>query len=228
MIVYVERKGNHVMKKKVLLCAAVCAMILAMGVGCSEQSSNSQAAIETTSITQSANSSSEAAKAPETSSISSASSSNAVTANIYIGAEENFKEYPCEFDKTPTPDQLIAAIAEKTGWNLTLADVLTTGKGGITVSFSKESALFTGPPEPQKEEFYMYDAVQLDKTILDSIQKTLQNNLTDSTLGDPSKFNVFYSMEGDKALELPNVGVTIPLEQSYSTNIWNHASNPKG
>ena len=72
----------------------------------------------------------------------------------------------------------------------------------MTVSFSKECALFTGPPQQQKEEFHMYDAEQLDRTILDSIQKTLQNNTIDSSLGDPSNLDIYYCMEGDKALEL--------------------------
>ncbi len=55
-----------------------------------------------------------------------------------------------------------------------MADVTTSGKGGMTISFSKESALFTGPPQQQKEEFHMYDAEQLDRTILDSIQNTAE------------------------------------------------------
>lgn len=56
-----------------------------------------------------------------------------------------------------TPENLIAAMGELTGWDLTLSedDPVTTGKGGMTVSFAPESAIFTGPPEEQKDEFHM-------------------------------------------------------------------------
>ena len=52
-----------------------------------------------------------------------------VTATLYIGENGQFKEYPYTFSEKPTPDQLIQAIADTTGWNLTLADVTTSGKG---------------------------------------------------------------------------------------------------
>ena len=181
------------MKKKVFLCAAVCALVLAMGVGCSQQSSSSK----------------------------SGTSSN--TSNVQSESGK-FKEYPYTFSEKPTPDQLIQAIADTTGWNLTLSDITTSGKGGMTVSFSKECALFTGPPQQQKEEFHMYDVEQLDRTILDSIQKTLQNNTIDPNLGDPSNLDIYYCMEGDKALELTNLNITIPMEQPYSSDMWEYIS----
>lgn len=39
-----------------------------------------------------------------------------------------------------TPENLIAAMGELTGWDLTLSedDPVTTGKGGMTVSFAPE------------------------------------------------------------------------------------------
>lgn len=52
-----------------------------------------------------------------------------------------------------TPDALIQGIADLTGWDLTLAEEVISGKGGMSVCLSSESALFTGPPDPQKEEF---------------------------------------------------------------------------
>lgn len=213
------------MKKKVLLCAAICSLILAMGVGCSEQSSSesSQASSQVTASTHSTDTASHNAIVPA----SSAPNGKEVTATLYIGYEGKFKEYPHQFKGSPTPDQLIKAIADETGWNLTLADITTSGKGGITVSFSKESALFTGPPNPQKDEFHTYDVTQLDRTILDSIQKTLQKNFV-SNLGDPNNLNIYFSMEGDKALELPNTDVTIPMESPYSTQIWDQAAKIKG
>ena len=42
---------------------------------------------------------------------------------------------------------VVAEVAELTGWNLDLAGEITTGKGGITVTFGETCALFSGPPQ---------------------------------------------------------------------------------
>ena len=75
-----------------------------------------------------------------------------------------------------------------TGWSLDLAEPIFSGKGGITVSFADTSALFVGPPEEQREEFRVYDALQLDQTILDSLKKTLQCWAVDPELGTQTRW----------------------------------------
>ena len=70
----------------------------------------------------------------------------------------------------------------------------------------------------------LFRSEQLDRTILDSIQKTLQNNTIDPNLGDPSNLDIYYCMEGDKALELTNLNITIPMEQPYSSDMWEYIS----
>src|SRR5699024_8389029 len=102
---------------------------------------------------------------------------------LYIGtydAEGNgsFQEFPFGSSVEVTSENVIASIGELTGWDLTLseADPVTTGKGGMTVSFAPESAIFAGPPEEQKDEFHMYSSDQRCYTIFDSIQKTLREN----------------------------------------------------
>ena len=218
------------MKKKILLCAAICAMILAAAAGCSGQSDSqssegtSSAGVQSETDTQSA----DVPVSSEQAASDAASDANTETAVLYIGMNGQFREYPYTFTQQPTPDQLIQAIADTTGWNLSLADITTTGKGGVTVSFASDSALFTGPPEPQKEEFHVYDLEQLCRTILDSIQATLQNNIIDPTLGDPGNLHVYYCMEGDKPLEIANLNITIPMEQPYSTDMWNYLSRDPG
>lgn len=97
---------------------------------------------------------------------------------------------------------------------MTLAESVTSGKGGMGVCLSSESALFTGPPDPQKEEFRMYDVGQLAETILDSIQKTLQEGFTLEG-GDPDTLDIWYYMEGTKPLELPALGLSWPIDQPY-------------
>lgn len=137
------------------------------------------------------------------------------TATLYIGARASgFGEYPYAYEGALTPELLIQGIADLTGWNLTLAETVTTGRGGMSVCLSGESSLFTGPPDPQKEEFHMYDAGQLAETILDSIQKTLQMGFT-GELGNPDALDIYYYMEGELPLELPNLGLSWPLEEPY-------------
>ena len=98
---------------------------------------------------------------------------------------------------------------------MTLAENVTTGKGGMSVCFADSSALFNGPPDPQNEEFFMFDAEQLAQTILDSTQKTLQMGFTGEG-GDPDALDIYYYMEGEKPLELPDIGREWPLDQSYA------------
>ena len=82
---------------------------------------------------------------------------------------------------------MIAGMAELTGWNLDLADEITSGPGGMTVSFADTCSIFTGPPDPQKEEFpRCMTRGELAATILDSIQHTLQYNFVDPEKGEPS------------------------------------------
>lgn len=137
------------------------------------------------------------------------------TATLYIGTKANgFTEYPMTYEGKLTPELLIQGIADLTGWNLTLAEPVISGKGGMSVCLSNESALFTGPPDPQKEEFHMYDVGQLAETILDSIQKTLQEGFTLEG-GDPDALDIWYYMEGEQPLELPALGLSWPIDQPY-------------
>lgn len=137
------------------------------------------------------------------------------TATLYIGTKANgFTEYPMTYEGELTSELLIQGIADLTGWNLTLAEPVISGKSGMSVCLSNESALFTGPPDPQKEEFHMYDVGQLAETILDSIQKTLQEGFTLEG-GDPDALDIWYFMEGDQPLELPGLGLSWPIDQPY-------------
>ena len=73
----------------------------------------------------------------------------------------------------------------------------------MTVLFGETSALFAGPPDPQKEEFHVFDSFQLDRTILDSIQKTLQTWAVVPGLGDPDSVDIYFCGPdgGDLVLE---------------------------
>lgn len=137
------------------------------------------------------------------------------TATLYIGTKANgFTEYPMSYEGALTPELLIQGIADLTGWDLTLAEPVISGKGGMSVCLSSGSALFTGPPEPQEEGFHMFSAEQLAETILDSIQKTLQEGFMLEP-GDPDTLDIWYYAEGTQPLELPNLGMSWPIDQPY-------------
>jgi len=136
-------------------------------------------------------------------------------ATLYIGTKSaGFGEYPMEYNGELTPELLIQGIADLTGWDLTLSEPVTTGKGGMSVCLSNGSSLFVGPPDPQVDEFHIYDAAQLAETILDSIQKTLQMGFT-GPLGDPDLLDIYYYMEGEQPLTLPDLDLSWPLDQPY-------------
>ena len=207
------------MRKQLFSTLVIAACSLAL-LGCSSPEPAQQ-----TDSSQIQTSGSETVTASETSSVSSLTyptypSTEAPSvsegATLYIGCGDSFREYHLDCGESATPDELIEGIADLTGWDLTLVDPVSTGKGGMTVCFSSQCALFTGPPEPQKEEFHMYSAEQLAATILDSIQATLQNYYIDPSLGDPSNLDIYYCMEDNEPLTLPNLGITIPMDQPYS------------
>lgn len=136
-------------------------------------------------------------------------------ATLYVGTRASgFQEYELHYDGDLTAELLIRGIADLTGWDLTLGAEVTSGKGGMSVCLADSSALYQGPPEVQKDEFHMYSADQLAETILDSIQKTLQEGFT-GELGDPDNLDVWYYMENGEGLTLPNIGLSWPLDQPY-------------
>ena len=113
-------------------------------------------------------------------------------------------------------EAMIAGMAELTGWNLDLADEITSGPGGMTVSFADTCSIFTGPPDPQKEEFHVYDAGELAATILDSIQHTLHYNFVDPEKGEPSSLDIYYCDAAGESITIPGLDVTIPMDTPYS------------
>ena len=141
---------------------------------------------------------------------------------LYIGMDGTFQEYPMTYEGEldeqglVPAEAMIAGMAELTGWNLDLADEITSGPGGMTVSFADTCSIFTGPPDPQKEEFHVYDAGELAATILDSIQHTLQYNFVDPEKGEPSSLDIYYCDAAGESITIPGLDVTIPMDTPYS------------
>jgi hypothetical protein len=204
------------MKKRIIAIIAVQAIALALcgcGTATTQQSSNTEnQSVETQ--TQPIGESEENTDAEENTVVEdtteTAEAGNTEENGVYISLGGDYKFYPCDGS---TPDELVKNIAGLTDWDLSLADEITTGKGGMTVSFSKEACLFTGPPEEQKDEFYVTDDYQLTFAVLDSIQKTLQSWANPT---NPDSVDIYFCMEGDVPLELEKIGVTLPMEEPYS------------
>ena len=136
------------------------------------------------------------------------------TTVLYIGNQTaGFTEYPMTYEGELIPEMLLQGIADLTGWNLSLADEITSGKGGMTVTFGPDACLFTGPPEEQKDEFRVYDSLGLTFMALDSIQKTLQSWASPT---NPDSVDIYFAASGDVPMELPELGITWPIEQPYS------------
>lgn len=137
------------------------------------------------------------------------------TTTLYIGTRtRGFTEYPMTYEGALTPEVLIQGISDLTGWDLTLAEPVISGKDGMSVCLSNESTLFVGPPDPQKEEFFMFGLDDLAETLLDSIQKTLQEGFVTES-GDSDALDIWYYLEGGQPLELPGLGLSWPIDRPY-------------
>ena len=146
----------------------------------------------------------------------------AQTYTLYVGTDGTFTSYaaaPTALD--PAADSagvvrhILSEMSALTGWNLDSADV-TVGKGGVTVAWASTCALYTGPAEPQKDEFHMYGADQLAFTLLDSVQRTIQCAFSPA---NPEGLDVWFCAADGSALKLDNLGVTLPIDQPYSHSL---------
>lgn len=127
----------------------------------------------------------------------------------------NFNRYPYEGEEV-YPEKLIDAIAAKTGWDLTLADTVTDGKGGMTVSFAKSCSIFSEHTDGQSEEFKVDDQKEMTAAVLGSVQKTLQYYAAPK---DPDKVDIYFSGENDEPLKIEGI-LELPLEQPYAYEYW--------
>lgn len=117
-------------------------------------------------------------------------------------------------EKITGPEDLIAAIASETGWNLK-CDSVKTENGKITIVFGSDSSLFTGPPEKQKDEYFVYDSDSLRASVLDSVAETLKQNLT----VDGKTPEVYFTSAdgGNMVFDTDGEKVTVAGDKAYTT-----------
>lgn len=95
---------------------------------------------------------------------------------LFIGHHDSLSQVACKAEATP--EGLIAALAEETGWNLGLAGTPSVDQktGLVTVAFAEDSAVYTEPPEPQNDAYHVFDKRDLVYTVLNSVATTLYQN----------------------------------------------------
>ena len=214
--------------KKILILLALTAMVL---TACSSAPSQEASASQEPSSSQSASASEESQ--PAESSPSEESSQGGVIQDmildesggknpsscgipIYYGMGDQFQVYKGSALSQPTPDDLIAALAELTGWDLTLAQPVEKVEDGYSLVFTGDCSLVVGPPDPQKEEFHVMDQSQLVQTALDSIRQTLRVQSLADGFQEPDQVQIYVSLEGGKELSSPDNGFKVPMDKPYN------------
>ncbi len=137
------------------------------------------------------------------------------TATLYVGTQDDtFAEYPMVYQGDQTPELLISGLEALTGWDLSLADSVYSGKDGISVTFDADGTLFTLDAGDAQAGFRIQEPELLARTILDSIQATLQRNFVLDP-SDPAILDIWYALADDQPLSIPQLDKTWPLDQPY-------------
>lgn len=224
---YIADRGAEDMRKKVLLLVLVCG-ILGFSAGCRQDGTADAAKDMTGSGTSDIMKVTENGGGAEAESGGDSQQSDGVKLYISTG-DGKFQSYDYSASEEATPDSLVKAMETLTGWEISLADEITTGKGGMTVCITGQSAVFMGPPANQKEDFLVKNEQSMVYAVLDSIQKTLQ---TYASPKNPDSVDIYYSMEGNVPIRIDNLDITIPMDQPYThemlVKLFQNADAPTG
>ena len=166
------------MKKLIMMTLALAfsMFLAACGSNTPTPSGNNTSSLPTSSPTQSTE-----APAPEM-----------ITGTLYaVFSEDEVRELDFGYEKgTCTPEKIAAALSEWTGLDFNITAELDAQYNTVTIDWSTDSAMATGqPPEVQKDNFHFYDEEQLRFFMLNSLCRTIRENM--------GKLDVFYSLEGN-------------------------------
>lgn len=115
-----------------------------------------------------------------------------ITGTLYaVFSENDVREMDFGYEEGAcTPEKIAAALSEWTGLDFNMTVELDTQYNTVIIDWSADSAMATGqPPETQKEEFHFYDEEQLRFFMLNSLCRTIRENM--------GKLDVFYSLGGN-------------------------------
>ena len=108
-----------------------------------------------------------------------------------VFSEDEVREFDFGYEEgTCTPEKIAAALSEWTGLDFTMTAALDAQYNTVIIDWSTDSAMATGqPPEPQKDAFHFYDEEQLRFFMLNSLCRTIRENM--------GTLDVFYSLGGN-------------------------------
>lgn len=197
---------------KKIMAAALMVSVAATFYGC-DNKDESQPVSQAESSSSSQSESSQEVEQPEAVS----------TAVIYVdrtGGSEVAEEmgfvtgYDVEYDGDLTVQMIADSLTEITNLQFTINDV-TDKEDGIVIDWSADSTLIAGLGDiEQKEEFHMFDAVGLNWMMLDSLYRSVTENM-------PVE-NVYYTMDGGKEfimhsdMEIP----VLPIDAPYMGSVF--------
>lgn len=207
---------------KVLSFTVALSLLLLVGCGPkqlpTESLANSETVSQVTSEAESEEVSSaeesqpEESEEPESSEESSAAPEEGDGAQLIVdfsaSAQDKVEKYPYSYTGELTPSDLALGLSELTGLNFHITAEVTDE--GITVDWLPDSTLLEGLGDrTQKEEFYAVDNNVLRWFMMDSLYRTLQENMDAE--------NIYYTCDGGKELYLEDLVPvdTIALGASY-------------
>ena len=130
------------------------------------------------------------------------------TVTLYIWGVDSYKAVTWHYRDSLTVQKLLEGIQHETNWDLSTGDIKYNGQT-VTILWSKTCSLYAGVPEQQAKDYLVFDQKDLDAAILDSVKKTIIENLGPS-------YSVCYGNAQGGDLTLSGIGVTIPVKTPYT------------
>ena len=175
----------------ILLALAILVCLFAACGSTPASAAPSSAAASAPASSAAASSEAPASSKPAESSQSAAESShtNILYAVFY---SNNVKEYPVTYTGAKkTAEELAQELTKLTGLDFTIT--ASKANDGLIVDWAADSTLIAGLDDrEQKEEFFFYDADSLRWFMMDSLWRTLTENLDAE--------NIYYTMDGGREL----------------------------
>ncbi|MGN1025549.1 MAG: hypothetical protein ACI4P4_04000 [Faecousia sp.] len=137
-----------------------------------------------------------------------------------VFSAENIQGYPIEYSGVKkTAVELANELTELTGLDFTIT--ATKAEDGWIVDWTADSSLVAGPGNrEQKEDFVFYDYDSMGWFMMDSLWRTLTENLDAE--------NIYYTMNGGRELTLEKMSpaITIPADAPYMGSEFYLAQKP--
>ena len=132
---------------------------------------------------------------------------------LFIWNVDSWKTVQYAYRDNLTVQKLLEGLAYVTNWNLSTSAVKLRDQS-CTIWWDGKCSLYTGLPDKQAKEYIVFEPKDLDAAILDSVKKTIEENLGLS-------YTVSYGSANGGDLRLADIGVTIPVSEPYSS-FWDY------